>query len=91
MSNASPLQQFSCKWLPAFDLVDFFPLVLWIRISFNAYPNPAFSLNADPDPGSQTNADPDKRIRILVRLIKSRIFTLKIILKVGNRSRNIPK
>jgi hypothetical protein len=36
--------------------------VLWIRIGFNADPDPdlAFYLNAnpDPDPGSQTNADP---------------------------------
>jgi hypothetical protein len=38
--------------------------VLWIRIGFNADPNPdaAFYLNADPDtdpdPGSKTNADP---------------------------------
>jgi hypothetical protein len=31
---------------------------LWIRIDFNAYPDPAFFLNADPDPGSKTNADP---------------------------------
>jgi hypothetical protein len=33
--------------------------VLWIRIGFNANPDPAFYLNADLDPGSQTNADPD--------------------------------
>jgi hypothetical protein len=33
--------------------------VLWIRIGFNAYPDPAFYLNAnpDPDPGSETNAN----------------------------------
>jgi hypothetical protein len=30
--------------------------VLWIRIGFNADPDPAFYLNADPDPGSQTKA-----------------------------------
>jgi hypothetical protein len=33
--------------------------VLWIRIGFNANPDPAFYLNGDLDPGSQTNADPD--------------------------------
>jgi hypothetical protein len=32
--------------------------VLWIRIGFNADPDPAFCLDADPDPESQTNADP---------------------------------
>ncbi len=34
--------------------------VLWIRIGFNADPDPVFYLNVDPDPdqGSQTNADP---------------------------------
>ncbi len=32
--------------------------VLWIRIGFNADPDPAVTLNADPDRGSQTNADP---------------------------------
>jgi hypothetical protein len=31
---------------------------LWIRMGFNAYPDPAFYFNADPDPGSQTNANP---------------------------------
>jgi hypothetical protein len=31
--------------------------VLWIRIVFNADPDPAFYLNADPDSGSQTSAD----------------------------------
>jgi hypothetical protein len=38
--------------------------VLWIRIGFNADPDPAFYFDADPDsdpdPGSQTNADPDQ-------------------------------
>ncbi len=34
--------------------------VWWIRISFNADPDPAFHLNADPNPGSQNNADPDQ-------------------------------
>ncbi len=36
-----------------------FESVLWIRIGFNADPDPAFYLNADADPdaGSQ-NADP---------------------------------
>jgi hypothetical protein len=33
--------------------------VLWIRISFNADPDPIFLLNKHPDPGSQTNEDPD--------------------------------
>jgi hypothetical protein len=37
--------------------------VLWIRIGFNAHPDPFLYMNADldtdPDPGSQTNADPD--------------------------------
>jgi hypothetical protein len=35
---------------------------MWIRIGFNADPDPAFYLNADPDqipnPRRQTNADP---------------------------------
>jgi hypothetical protein len=31
--------------------------VLWIRIAFNADPDPAILLNLDLDPGSQTNAD----------------------------------
>ncbi len=33
--------------------------VFWIRICFNADPDPAFCLSADPDPGSQTDGDPD--------------------------------
>ena len=33
--------------------------MLWIRIGFNADPDPALYLNADPDAGSQTNADPN--------------------------------
>ncbi len=32
--------------------------VLWIRIGFNADPDPAYYLTADPGPESQTNADP---------------------------------
>jgi hypothetical protein len=44
------------------ELSPFFA-VFWIRIGFNAHPDPAFHLNADPDPdpdpGSQTNADQD--------------------------------
>jgi hypothetical protein len=41
-------------------LVFSFSIVLWIRIYFNADPDPAFYLNADPVSGSQTNsADPD--------------------------------
>jgi hypothetical protein len=31
----------------------------WIRVGFNADPDPACNVNVDPDPGSQTNADPD--------------------------------
>jgi hypothetical protein len=31
--------------------------VLWIRIGFNADPDPDRYLNTDPDTGSQTNAD----------------------------------
>ncbi len=31
--------------------------MLWIRIGFNADPDPTFYLSPDPDPGSQTNAD----------------------------------
>jgi hypothetical protein len=43
--------------------------MLWIRIGFNADPDPAFYLNVDPDQaqGCRTNADP-WGIRILVRL-----------------------
>jgi hypothetical protein len=36
----------------------FYQTVLWIRICFDADPDPAFYLNADPDPGSQINAVP---------------------------------
>ncbi len=32
---------------------------MWIRIGFNADPDPAFYLNADPDPAFYLNADPD--------------------------------
>jgi hypothetical protein len=32
--------------------------VLWIRIGFNADPDPAFYLNEDPD--RQTNGDPGR-------------------------------
>jgi hypothetical protein len=32
--------------------------VLWIRIGFNADPDPAFYIITDPDPGSQTNVGP---------------------------------
>jgi hypothetical protein len=39
------------------DLI--FPVVLRIRIDFNADPDPAFNLKADPDAGSHTNPDPD--------------------------------
>jgi hypothetical protein len=34
--------------------------VLWIRIGFNADPDPDFFLYADSDSGSQTNADTDE-------------------------------
>jgi len=38
--------------------------VLWIRIGFNADPDPhpAFYFNADPDPAFYLNADPDSGI-----------------------------
>jgi hypothetical protein len=33
---------------------------MWIRIGFNADPDPAFCLRADPDPAAKpTYADPD--------------------------------
>ena len=39
--------------------------VMWIRIDFNAYPDPAFYLNADPDPNPecQTDADPGQTLK----------------------------
>jgi hypothetical protein len=47
--------------------------VLWIRIGFDAAPDPdpAFYLNADPDPGSQTNASMRIRIQIQDSQIKA--------------------
>jgi hypothetical protein len=38
---------------------------MWIRIGFNAYPDPAFYLNADPDPNPecQTDADPGQTLK----------------------------
>jgi hypothetical protein len=53
--------------------------VLWIRVGFNANPDPAFFLNADPDPESQTKPI---RILILARLcrLKKLYFTSKYIL-----------
>ncbi len=63
--------KFSFLMLPAFfcysmiwSLLSYYLLniksVLWIRIYFNADPDPdpAFYLYAEPDPGSQINADP---------------------------------
>ena len=32
--------------------------VMWIRISFNADPDPAFFVNADPDPVPDPDPDP---------------------------------
>jgi hypothetical protein len=65
--------------------------VLWIRISFNANPDPACYLNADPnpDPGSQTNADPDPGQIFKFKVTKKLNFHMKNILKVCNRSKNI--
>ncbi len=37
---------------------------LWIRIGFNADPNPAFLVNADPDPAFLVNADMDMDPRL---------------------------
>jgi hypothetical protein len=59
--------------------------VLWIRIGFNADPDPdpAFYLNADPDtdpdPRSQTNADPDPGLTFKSQ--KVGFFIRKIYLK----------
>jgi len=65
---------YNLKTLAFFNLNEHFPTldrsniqnpelvqpVLWIRIAFNAEPDPAFYPNADTDPypGSQNNADP---------------------------------
>jgi hypothetical protein len=65
--------------------------VLWIRIGFNADPDPAFHLGANPNPdlfpGSQTNPDPDPGQTLLK--VKKLNFYMKNILKVpvGNRSK----
>ncbi len=48
-----------CNCLPTIRAVFvFYSVVLYIRTSFNADPDPAFYLNADSDPGSQDNEDP---------------------------------
>ncbi len=45
--------------------------VLWIRIGFNADPDPAIYRNADPDPRSLTNANPDSsQILLLSKKVK---------------------
>jgi len=61
--------------------------VLWIRIGFNANPDPAFYLNAELDPGSQTNADPDPD---QTYKSKNMNFNIKNILKVGIWLKTIP-
>jgi hypothetical protein len=64
--------------------------VLWIRIGFNADLDPAFYLNADPDPRSgsmepmRIHADPDPNPGQTLNF-----SYMKIIPKIGNRSRNI--
>jgi hypothetical protein len=60
---------------------------VWIRIGFNADPDRAFYLNADPDQESQINADSDPGLTLLSKKLN---FYMKNILKVGNRSKNIP-
>jgi hypothetical protein len=62
--------------------------VLWIRIGFNANPDPdpASYLNADPDPGSQTNADPEPNSDPGQTLNYQKIeCNMDNILKEGNR------
>jgi hypothetical protein len=54
---------------------------LWIRIGFNADPDPALYLNADTDPGIQNNYDPDPGQAFKSQ--KSLMFK-KNLLKVGN-------
>jgi hypothetical protein len=49
--------------------------VLWIRIGFNANPDPAFYLNADPDLWSKTNAGADPDPGQAFKSQKSLIFT----------------
>ena len=61
--------------------------MLWIRIGFNANPDPAFYLNAELDPGSQTNADPDPD---QTYKSKNMNFNMKNILKVGIWLKTIP-
>ncbi len=69
--------------------------MLWIRIGFNADPDPAFYLNVDPDtypdPGSQTKADPGGSGSLSeFRVIKVKFLHENIIkVPVGNRSKNI--
>jgi hypothetical protein len=46
--------------------------VLWIRVGFNADPDPAFDLKADPDsdkdPESKTNGDPCESGLVMAKL-----------------------
>ncbi len=56
---------------------------MWIRIGFNADPDPAFYLSADPNPGSQASAFPDPG---QTSCHKKMNFYIKNILYVGNRS-----
>ncbi len=59
---------------------------LWIRIGFNADPDPAFYLSADPDPdpGSQTNAEPSgSGSRLDFKSQKVEFFYMNNILKGG--------
>jgi hypothetical protein len=50
--------------------------VLWIRIGFNADPDPAFSLNADPDQGSHSNAVPDSTVQKAFTKSKKQVYLL---------------
>jgi hypothetical protein len=64
--------------------------VLWICISFNAHPKQAFYRNVDPDPGRQTNADQWGSGSWSDFKVKKVNFYMKNILKVGDRSKDIP-
>ncbi len=75
------------------DLVDVFPTVLWIRISFSADLDPALLISV----WIRIQVAKPMRTRINgsgsfsdLKAIKSWILHLKNILKVGNRPRNIP-
>jgi hypothetical protein len=66
---------------------------LWIRVGFNADPDPVIYLNADPDPGSQINADPGGPGPWTFKSQKVEFLHENIqnipVLKVGSRSKNI--